>query len=204
MNTNWNQIVVSNGTERHVLSIPTGYYTYLEFIEAVGTELNKVITTISITIEDKYVKFNVEGNGWYFDRDTTDTTIDGFGWTPWFKLSPSTQNLCIKQPVDEEFDINGSSLPDKTNNQGLCGYAFIGPTYVEYDWQMMYAEQRFIDNPLATYVMTNSDGSIFDSGSFYLTENNTTTFTMEILLNTCLNELNNRYDEIRNIPPSHQ
>ena len=63
MNINWNQIVVTNGTERHVLSIPTGYYTYLEFIEAVGTELNKVITTISITIEDKYVKFNVEGSG---------------------------------------------------------------------------------------------------------------------------------------------
>ena len=79
MNTNWNQIVVSNGTERHILSIPIGYYTYLKFIEAVGVELSKMIPTISITIEDKYVKFNVEGNGWYFDRDTTDTTIDGFG-----------------------------------------------------------------------------------------------------------------------------
>ena len=101
MNTNCNQIVVTNGTERHILSISTGYYTYLEFIEAVGTELSKVITTISMTIEDKYVKFNVEGNEWYFDRDTTDTTIDGFGWTPWFKLSPSTQNLCIELPVDE-------------------------------------------------------------------------------------------------------
>ena len=62
MNTNWNQIVVTNGTERHILSIPTGYYTYIEFIEAVGTELDKVITTVSMTIEDKYVKFNVEGN----------------------------------------------------------------------------------------------------------------------------------------------
>ena len=62
MSTNCNQIVVTNGTERHILSIPTGYYTYLEFIEDVGTELGKVVTTISMTIEDKYVKFNVEGN----------------------------------------------------------------------------------------------------------------------------------------------
>ena len=69
---------------------------------------------------------------------------------------------------------------------------------------MMYAEQQFIDNSLVTYVMTNSDGSTFDSGSFYLTEDNTTTFHMETLLNTCLNELNSRYDEICNIPPSHQ
>ena len=121
-------------------------------------------------------------------------------------MSPSTQNLCIERPVDGVFDINGSSLPDNTNDQGLGGYAFIGPTYVEYDWQllMMYAEQRFIDNPLVTYVMTNSDGSIFGSGSFYVTEDNNTTFTMETLLRTCLNELNNRYDEICNIPPSHQ
>ena len=69
---------------------------------------------------------------------------------------------------------------------------------------MMCSERRFIDNPLVTYVMTNSDGSTFGSGSFYLTENNTTTFSMETLLSTCLNELNSRYDEIRNIPPSHQ
>ena len=33
-----NQIVVTNGTTRYVLSIPTGYYTYLEFIEAVGSD----------------------------------------------------------------------------------------------------------------------------------------------------------------------
>ena len=63
MNINWNQIVVTNGTVRHMLSISTGYYTYLEFIEAVGTKLIKVITTVSMTIEDKYVKFNVEGSG---------------------------------------------------------------------------------------------------------------------------------------------
>ena len=96
MSTNCNQIVVTNGTERYILSISTGYYTYLEFIEAVGVELSKVITTVSMTIEDKY------------DRNTTDTTIDGFGWTLWFKLSPSTQNLCIERPVDGgDFDING-------------------------------------------------------------------------------------------------
>ena len=52
--------------------------------------------------------------------------------------------------------------------------------------------------------MTNSDGSTFGCGSFYVTENKNTTFIMQTLLSTCLNELNNRYDEIRNIPPSHQ
>ena len=36
VSTTCNQIVVTNGTVRHVLSVPTGYCTYHKFIEAVG------------------------------------------------------------------------------------------------------------------------------------------------------------------------
>ena len=82
-----NQIEVTNGSARYVLSIPTGYYTYLEFIEAVGVELGKVVPLVSMTVEDEYVSFNVQSEGWYFDRSGLHTTIDEFGWTPWFKLS---------------------------------------------------------------------------------------------------------------------
>lgn len=49
-----NQVVVTNGTVRHVLSIPTGYYSYLEFIEAVGSETVKVLPLVSMTIEEEY------------------------------------------------------------------------------------------------------------------------------------------------------
>ena len=49
-----NQVVVTNGTVRHVLSIPTGYYSYLEFIEAVGVETVKVLPLVSMTIEEEY------------------------------------------------------------------------------------------------------------------------------------------------------
>ena len=52
--------------------------------------------------------------------------------------------------------------------------------------------------------MTNSDGSPFGSGTFYVTENTIASLIMNSLMTTCLNELNNRYDEIRNIPSSHQ
>ena len=50
-----NQVVVTNGTVRHVLSMPTGYYSYLEFIEAVGVETVKVLPFVSMTIEEEYV-----------------------------------------------------------------------------------------------------------------------------------------------------
>ena len=46
-----NQIVVRKSTTRYVLSIPTGYYTYLEFIEAVGSdELDEGVTVGNLSI----------------------------------------------------------------------------------------------------------------------------------------------------------
>ena len=49
-----NQVVVTNGTVRHVLSMSTGYCSYLEFIEAVGVETVKVLPLVSMTIEEEY------------------------------------------------------------------------------------------------------------------------------------------------------
>ena len=36
LSTSCNQIVVTKGTMSHVLSMPTGYYTFSKFIEVVG------------------------------------------------------------------------------------------------------------------------------------------------------------------------
>ena len=46
------------------------------------------------------MKFNVQEEGYYFDRTSDDTTMDGFGWTPWFKLFPSVHNQCIERSVE--------------------------------------------------------------------------------------------------------
>ena len=45
-----NQIVVTNYTVRHVLSMPTGYYTFSEFIDAVGCEMVKMLPLVSMMI----------------------------------------------------------------------------------------------------------------------------------------------------------
>ena len=44
--------------------------------------------------------------------------------------------------------------------------------------------------------MTNSDGSLYDSGTFYVTENTTISLTMNSLITSCFNELYSRYDEV--------
>ena len=45
----------NNGTVRHVLSMSQGYYTFSEFIEAVGNEMAKVFLLLLMTIEELYV-----------------------------------------------------------------------------------------------------------------------------------------------------
>ena len=39
------------------------YYTFLEFIEAVGSEMLKVFSIVSMMIENEYVTFNVQKEG---------------------------------------------------------------------------------------------------------------------------------------------
>ena len=41
-----------------------------------------------------------------------------------------------------------------------------------------------------TYTVTNSDGSLFGSGTFYVAENTTTSLTMHLWMTSCINELN--------------
>ena len=82
LSTSCNQIVVTNGTTSYVLSTFSEYYTFLEFIEVVNNKMFIVLSIVSMKIEKKYVTFNIQKEGWYFDRESEDTTIDGFGWTP--------------------------------------------------------------------------------------------------------------------------
>ena len=190
LSTTCNQIAVTNGTVAHVLTIPTGYYTYLEFIEAVGVELGKVVTLVSMTIEDEYVIFNVTGDGWYFDRGSANTTIDKFSWTPWFKLTPSTQNMCIERPKDG---------PTTADDDKMDGYAYLEPTYLICSYQHLnnYGAQYLAHPSLACTMFGGSiaDTNVIDFENGY--------YAQRDLLSSCLELLNDRYVELCNIPPSH-
>ena len=56
LSTMCNQVAVTNGTTSHVLSMSTGYYTFLEFIEAVNNEMFIVLSIVSMKIEKENVK----------------------------------------------------------------------------------------------------------------------------------------------------
>ena len=130
-----------------------------------------------------YASMTNPSESWYFDRSSVDTTIDGFEWTPWFKLSPSVQNLCTERPVETQFDpVNRDSLPDVTNDQGLGGHAYLDPSYCEYDWQLSTSDYRFINKLFMAYTMTISYGSLFGSVTYYVTEDMTTSLSMNSLI----------------------
>ena len=82
LSTVCDQGVVTNGTVRFVLSMSTGYNTYLEFIEAVGSEMMKVLTIISMTIiEEEYMKLNVQEEGiTLIMKVMTRPSMDGWFW----------------------------------------------------------------------------------------------------------------------------
>ena len=53
-----------------------------------------------MTIKDQYLTCNFQEEGYYFNQTSDDTTMDGFGWTMWFKLFPSVYNIRIERSVE--------------------------------------------------------------------------------------------------------
>ena len=88
------------------------------------------------------------------------------------------------------FDPNDLFLSDVTNDQGLGCHANLDPSCIEYDWQLSTSDYRFISICFVTYTMTNSDGSLFCSSTFYVTEDTTTSLIMNSLMTLGINELN--------------
>ena len=61
---------------------------------------------------------------------------------------------------------------------------------------MSISDYQFINKPLVTCTVTNSDDSLFGSSIFYVTENTTMSLTLNSLMTLCSNEFNNRYAEV--------
>lgn len=179
-----NQIVVTRDTTHYTLVIPTGYYTFAEFIEAVRDELTKVIPVVSTQTTTQYITFNVTNTNCYFDRASADTTINNYGWTPWFKLNPTLKNLCIERP-DES--MNGTN-----------GHAFLPDSYVFYDQYLRAIDQFYLIKPSFTYTMTE-DSTVLTSGTVSLTDGD---YSINTLAATITSNLNTIYQQAKGISDS--
>ena len=160
LSTSCNQVVVTNGTISYVLSILTGYCTYSEFIEAIDVEMVKVLPLISMTFDEDHALCNITSDElWYFDQASSDTTIDGFGWTPWLNLLPSTQT-CASSDLLRLNSIRVDQVyPMLRMTKVLAVSVSRSGSFVEYEWQLHTTTSFFILKPQVTYTMTNADGS---------------------------------------------
>ena len=107
-------------------------------------------------------------------------------------ISIRTQSVYGAFQDGSVFDLNGNSLPNMMNDHCFGGNACLDLSDVNYYWQLCIQDYRFINIPLVTYTVTNSDGSLYDSGTYYLTEDTTMSLTMNSLMNYHNNELNSR------------
>lgn len=67
------------------------------------------------------------------------------------------------------------------DDQGVNGYVFIKPIYVEYDWKLSISDQRIIQKPKAVFTWYDQKGTII------LTSKRI--FTMNSLITTCFDRL---------------
>lgn len=81
---------------------------------------------------------------------------------------------------------------DTKNGQGPGVHTYLEPSSVEYDWQFRITDYRFILKHLVTYTITNSNGLLFGSGTFNVTEDTNTSLIMSLLMISCFEELNVR------------
>lgn len=185
LSTTANKLVVTNGSVSHVITIPSAYYTFTQFYEAVGTELNKVIPITRMRIHTEYIEYECSQN-WYFDRSSANTTIDKYQWTPWFKVNSSLKNLCIERP---DITMNGTN-----------GYAFLPDTYVLYDNLITKNMSFYLIDPTIEYKMVEND-TIIASGSFNLTTND---YTPVSIVSDVVSNLNTIYQHAKGIESSDE
>ena len=95
-----NQVLGTNSIVLRVPSMHSRNNTYHEFIDTIEQWDNESATLISMTIKDQYLTCNFQEEGYYFNQTSDDTTMDGFGWTMWFKLFPSVYNIRIERSVE--------------------------------------------------------------------------------------------------------
>ena len=112
----------NSGDKRHYVSRAINAYWILyilEFIESIGSEMVKVLSIISMMIEEEYVTFNVQRERLYFDRESEVTTIDGFGRTPGSNYLHPYISWLERFVNGYAYNKNCPPLPDVTNDQGF-------------------------------------------------------------------------------------
>lgn len=151
-----------------VLTLDTGVYNFMEFIDVIKQKLSQYIKLKSVVDKGTYLEF-VSDDKFYFDREKS--TIHKYPWTSWFNFDPTLRNHYIEKP-----DMNFDRRED---------YIFMNDDqYIQIDYELPLTELRYF-RPTNFRINVNNDTSLT-----YTIEGN---YTRKSLADYLCNKVNELY-----------
>lgn len=192
-----------------VLTLDTGVYNFMEFIDVIKQKLSQYIKLKSVEDRGTYLEF-VSADKFYFDR--TNSTINNYPWTPWFNFDPTLRNHYIEKP-DMNFDrrednifMNDDQYVQLEYELGVSDARYFRPTNfrinVNNDTSLTYTiEGNYTRKSLANYLRdkvnslyktlgyTDSLARVINNDEIVLVDGKTKFFIIESVDTTIINKI---------------
>ena len=200
-----NTVVIKHKGADYIMQIPTGTYSYSEFLVQLLATIERVVHVDNIVFIDTdisdplnpicgEIKFVIEGEDpdnpeTYFNRASTSNTLQNYPWTYFFRNATEIKNLSLAR-ADE-------IMPRRND----C--TFLDDTYIDYDY-IVSSESvvHFFDKMTLDYEFyEKGTNTKLTEGSIYFKESQR---TGKQLFEDFKTELNNVYRTYYNLPESHQ
>lgn len=150
-----------------VLTLDTGVYNFMEFIDVIKQKLSQYIKLKSVEDRGTYLEF-VSNDKFYFDR--ANSTIHNYYWTHWFNFDPTLRNHYIEKP-DMNFDRREDNI-------------FINDDqFIQIDYELGVNDSRYF-RPTNFRININNDTSLT-----YTIEGNYTRKSLAVFLRDKVNSL---------------
>lgn len=200
-----NTVVIKHKGADYIMQIPTGTYSYSEFLVQLLATIERVvhvdnIVFVDTNLEDPLnpicgeIKFVIEGEDQsnpetYFNRASTSNTLQNYPWTYFFRNATEIKNLSLAR-ADE-------IMPRRND----C--TFLDDTYIDYDYIVSRESVvHFFDKMTLDYEFyEKGTNTKLTEGNIYFKESQR---TVKQLFEEFKTELNNVYRTYYNLPESHQ
>ena len=199
-----NTVVIKHKGADYSMQIPTGTYSYSEFLVQLLATIERVvhvdnIVFVDTNLEDPLnpicgeIRFVIEGEDsanpeTYFNRASTSNTLQNYPWTFFFRNATEIKNLSLAR-ADE-------ILPRRND----C--TFLDDTYIDYDYALINTTGHYFKDLEYYYKFTDKTTNTYiTDGTVQIPEGSKGS---QRLLEIIAEELNKRYREYYNLPESHQ
>ena len=198
-----NTVVIKHKGADYIMQIPTGTYSYSEFLVQLLATIEQVVHVDNIVFIDTdisdplnpicgEIKFVIEGEDpanpeTYFNRASTSNTLQNYPWTYFFRHALNIKNLSLAR-ADE-------IMPRRND----C--SFIDDTYIDYDYAIINTTSHYFKDLEYYYKFTDKNTNAYITDGIVTVPEGSR--SAQRLLETIADVLNKKYREYYNLPESH-